>query len=266
MNHVQDQTGKLLSIPSLPGRIISMVPSQTELLFDLGLEQQVVGITKFCIHPAHWFRSKQRIGGTKQIHIDRIKSLQPDLVIANKEENVKEQIEEIETICPVYTSDIKTSEDAFQMFTDIGKLTGTEARSATLIQSIRESFSKLPASTAGSALYLIWRNPYMAAGNDTFISHMMQVAGFKNVVTIERYPQLDPEVIHQLKPSFIFLSSEPYPFQQKHIDEVRAICPTADVVLVNGEFFSWYGSRMLQAADYFAKLRESLFLKHDEAG
>src|ERR1700741_3198050 len=109
--HFIDQTGRKISIPQIPQRIISLVPSQTELLFDLGLDKEVVGITKFCVHPPEWFQTKTRVGGTKQLKIDLIKQLQPDLIIANKEENVKEQIEELEKHFPVWISDVNNLED-----------------------------------------------------------------------------------------------------------------------------------------------------------
>jgi ABC-type Fe3+-hydroxamate transport system substrate-binding protein len=264
MKQVQDQTGKLLFLPVPPKRIISLVPSQTELLSDLGLEQKVAGITKFCIHPLQWYRTKQRVGGTKQLDIDLVKSLQPDLVIANKEENVKEQVEAISSFCPVYTSDISTLEGAFHMIQDIGYITDTHERAETIVHSITEKCAKTSIRPIGKALYLIWRNPCMAAGSDTFISDMMRLAGFDNILEQVRYPQLDETTLNNLQPDFIFLSSEPYPFKENHVAELKRICPLSKVVLVNGEYFSWYGSRLLQAADYFAELRESLFLENNE--
>src|SRR3954454_13457271 len=132
-----DQLGReieLLRYP--PNKIISLVPSQTELLYDLGLDEEIIGITKFCVHPEHWFKNKERVGGTKNVNIENIQSLKPDLIFANKEENVKEQIEQLETIAPVWISDITTFEDALQMIKCIGEITNTTSKAETLITQI----------------------------------------------------------------------------------------------------------------------------------
>ena len=264
MYSVQDQTGNFVSLSSHPQRIVSLVPSQTELLYTLGLDRKVVGITRFCVHPHSWFTTRQRIGGTKQVNLVQLRALKPDLVLANKEENVKEQVEEIRTFCPVYTSNVRSLDDAMEMIQQIGYLTGADKPALQLIQAISNRFDQLPAGILGNALYLIWKNPYMAAGNDTFINHMMQRAGFRNALQEARYPQLNVERIRELNPGYILLSSEPYPFTTRHLDELGKLCPQSRLLLVNGEFFSWYGSRLLLAADYFAELRESLFLKNNE--
>ena len=115
MRSVTDQTGRSITIPDSPKRIISIVPSQTELLFDLGLSDEVIGITKFCVHPEEWFRKKTRVGGTKQLNMETIRSLQPDLIVANKEENEQVQVEDIAKEFPVWISDIKTLSDAKRM-------------------------------------------------------------------------------------------------------------------------------------------------------
>src|SRR5689334_18071707 len=119
-----DQIGRTISLNKTPRRIISLVPSQTELLYDLGLSDEVVGITKFCVHPEEWFRNKPRVGGTKQLNMDIIHHLQPDLVIANKEENVREQVEELASHYPVWVSDINNPDDAYWMMKELGSITG----------------------------------------------------------------------------------------------------------------------------------------------
>lgn len=257
---------------TLPSRIISLVPSQTELLFDLGLEEEVIGITKFCIHPAHWFKSKQRIGGTKQLNIPLIQSLQPDLVIANKEENIKEQVEAIEQFCPVYCSDISTLADSFVMIDQIGKLTNTSSKANWLIESIQTEFSTLAATAKPviKAAYLIWQNPYMTIGADTFINDMLNLAGFENVfATKNRYPEISIEELTAAGAEVILLSSEPFPFKEKQVMEMKTwwaekgLQPQPQIKIVDGEMFSWYGSRLLQSANYFRKLRESLFLNDE---
>ncbi len=261
MNKFHDQTGKLVLLNTLPRRIVSLVPSQTELFFYLGLHKEVIGITKFCIHPADWLQSKVKVGGTKQLKVDLIQSLQPDLVIANKEENVKEQVEAIEKFCPVWTSNISTISEAYQMMKCIGSITGKEEEANLLVEEIQKSF--LPASVTNKikAAYLIWRNPYMTVGGDTFINDIMQMAGFENAFGHQkRYPEVTINDLKETGCKVILLSSEPYPFQQKHITELQQQLPHAKIVLADGEMFSWYGSRMLNAASYFVKLKESLFL------
>jgi ABC-type Fe3+-hydroxamate transport system substrate-binding protein len=251
-----DQTGKTVFISAPPRRIISLVPSQTELLADLGLDEQVTGITKFCIHPEKWFRSKPRIGGTKSLNIGRIHQLQPDLIIANKEENVKEQVEELAGSFPVWVSDVNDLEDALSMIREIGSITWTTAAASKIIARIRHSFTGLPLyDSPRKAAYLIWKDPYMTVGHDTFIHSMLNVAGFENVFGDKtRYPVIDVTAIQQSGCEYLFLSSEPYPFKQKHIDELQIQLPGVKIMLVDGEMFSWYGSRLLYAAEYFGSL------------
>jgi ABC-type Fe3+-hydroxamate transport system substrate-binding protein len=248
------------SIPQrAPKRIVSLVPSQTELLYDLGLVEETVGITKFCIHPDAWFRSKTRIGGTKTVHIDRVRALQPDLIIANKEENVQEQVEALQAIAPVWVSDIHTLDDALHMITEIGAITDRSAQASAITQRIGLDFATLETMPPVSALYLIWRQPWMSIGHDTFIHDMMQRIGLDNVLgDLTRYPEVDADLIRQKKPALILLSSEPYPFKEQHIAELQQWLPDARVLLVDGEMFSWYGSRLLQAPAYFSRLLETI--------
>lgn len=249
-----DQMGRTVSIPANPQRIVSLVPSQTELLFDLGLGDRVVGITKFCIHPQQWYKTKARIGGTKNFNFEVIHQLNPDLIIGNKEENYIEGIDLLAKDYAVWMSDIYNLTDAFAMITAIGSLTQTEAKAQELVNVIKQGFEALNPPMPHRALYLIWRNPYMAAGRNTFIDAMLPYAGFTNIVEDERYPQLSPEAIQALAPQYILLSSEPYPFKDKHIAELQTLVPDAKIRLVDGELFSWYGSRLHYAPAYFAKL------------
>jgi len=243
--------------PSPPVRIISLVPSQTELLHYFGLDEETIAITKFCIHPAPWFQNKTRIGGTKAIDIEKIISLQPDLIIANKEENVKEQVESLAAHFPVWLTDVNNLEDAYQMIKDIGQLTFTSDRAKVLIDNIQNEFRELqtlpdPIPVA----YLIWKDPYMTVGGDTFIHDMIEKAGMKNVFgSKKRYPEI---TISQIKASgckMLLLSSEPYPFAAKHIAELSLQLPGIKIKLVDGEMFSWYGSRLLKAANYFRSFK-----------
>ena len=249
----------LLKTISAPQRIISVVPSQTELLYDLGLRDEVIGITKFCIHPNEWFRSKTRVGGTKNLHIDRIHALQPDLILANKEENTKAQIEELQHHYPVYVSDINDIPSALRMISDIGALVHKKNQAEEIISAIEHERKQTPIrENPLSTIYLIWQDPYMAAGNDTFINDMLREAGFKNCMLQARYPILSAIELQNMNPALILLSSEPFPFKQKHIDALSRLCPNAQIRLVDGELFSWYGSRMSQSFKYFSALHEDL--------
>jgi ABC-type Fe3+-hydroxamate transport system substrate-binding protein len=260
MPFFSDQLHRTIELKKPPQRIISLVPSQTELLYHLGLEEEVVGITKFCIHPESWFRGKQRIGGTKNINIEKIKTLQPDLIIANKEENVQEQIEELAILFPVWVSDVNTLEEAYDMIEGIGRVTTRSAEATQLITSIKTIFSQLQTpDTKLKTAYLIWKDPFMSIGGDTFIHDMLQQAGFSNIFeNHSRYPSITVEGLRTAGCQLLLLSSEPYPFKQKHIDELTSQLPYTKIMLVDGEMFSWYGSRLLKAPAYFHRLHQQI--------
>ena len=245
--------GNVLSLELPLRRIISLVPSQTELLYDLGLGEEVVGITKFCVHPPHWLKGKSIIGGTKKFHFDVIDQLRPDLIIGNKEENYQAGIELLQKKYPVWMSDIVTLDDALSMISSISEIAGKQGSGASLVKQINNLFKEIE-PIKSSVLYLIWKKPWMGAGKGTFIHSMLEIIGLKNVLQSERYPELSEDEIKELNPEIVLLSSEPYPFQQKHIDELKRIVPEARVMLVDGEMFSWYGSRLLMAPDYFRSL------------
>ncbi len=253
---IRDMMGRELQVPQIPQRIVSIVPSQTELLFDLGLEKEVVGITKFCVHPNEWHKHKTRIGGTKKLHIDKIIALQPDLVIANKEENTQAEIEQLAEQFPVWISDIKTIDDALRMIEEIGMLVGKEKNAVSIKNEIEKGFSGLIKETkALRVAYFIWRKPWMSAGADTFIHDMIKCIGWQNVYASHlRYPETSLQELSSLNPEIILLSSEPYPFSEKHIAEIQSELPEAKILLVDGEMFSWYGSRMKLAAEYLQEL------------
>ncbi|WP_394355077.1 ABC transporter substrate-binding protein [Aquiflexum lacus] len=221
-----------------------MVPSQTELLVDLGLKHSLVGVTKFCVHPKGLKKEKTIIGGTKSFHFDKIDSLKPDLIIGNKEENYKEGIDKLSEKYPVWMSDIYTLEDAFQMMLGIGQVTGTMKKAEVLVQKIRSGLDFVPKRKA-TAVYLIWYDPLMAAGKNTFIEEMLLRAGFVNMMAKDRYPEFSLAELKALAPEYLLLSSEPYPFKQKHLNEFASLMPQSKILLVDGEMFSWYGSRLL---------------------
>jgi ABC-type Fe3+-hydroxamate transport system substrate-binding protein len=257
---VTDQLKRRVEIPFPPQRIVSLVPSQTELLFDLGVGARVVGVTKFCIYPSEARQVATVIGGTKNFDFDKIAALQPDLIIGNKEENYQAGIEQLAAKYPVWLSDITDLPQALDMIRRVGFITGAKENAARMAAEIDKSFAALAApKPLLPAAYFIWRQPYMAAASGTFIDEMLRRAGFHNVFAhLGRYPEIAPEQLAAAAPARIFLSSEPYPFKEKHLAEFRAICPAATVQLVDGELFSWYGSRLRRSAAYFQQLRREL--------
>lgn len=260
MINVTDQLGNTVRLTHKPRRIVSTVPSQTELLYHLGLGNDIAGITTFCIHPAAAVRHQQKIGGTKQLDLELIKSLQPDLVIANKEENEQAQVMELMALYPTYVSNPVNLAGALEMINTIGVLTATHPQAAQLTATIQHRFEQLNSDTFSGlrVAYLIWRKPYMLAGKNTFIDDMLQRCGFTNAFNHERYPQVTAEMLVAAQPDVILLSSEPYPFKQKHVDELQQILPDAMIKLVDGELFSWYGSRLLHSPGYFIGLINSI--------
>ncbi|MEM1134619.1 MAG: helical backbone metal receptor [Bacteroidota bacterium] len=262
MPFYRDQLGRPVNIHSNKAiKIVSLVPSQTELLYYLGLEKEVIGITKFCVRPQIWVKEKTIVGGTKNIKIDKIEALQPNLIIANKEENDKKQIEALSQKYPVWISDIQTLTDAFEMIREISMLVQVAEKGENLIATIQSQFETLAATVKNKCLhspraaYFIWRDPMIVVGKDTFIADMIQKAGFQNVFEDNiRYPRINEESLRKADPEIILLSSEPFPFKEKHIQEFQAICPNAKIKLVDGEMFSWYGSRLLHTAPYLRTL------------
>lgn len=253
-----DQMGRKVFCPVIPLRIISLVPSITELLFDLGLSDRIAGRTKFCILPHPDVKSIPVIGGTKQIHFDIIDSIQPDLIIGSKEENTKTDIEKLEKSYPIWMSDVNRWEEMTEMITEIGKITAKEDESRQINAGFEQLYMEWREYFANKRLnvaYMIWRNPYMVVGSDTFIHNFLEFLGIKNAFGhFRRYPEINTGTKLPEKPGHVFLSSEPYPFDEKHFDEIQTLFPGARVIMVDGMFFSWYGSRLLHMKKYLYEL------------
>ncbi|WP_340105130.1 helical backbone metal receptor [Rhodohalobacter sp. 8-1] len=242
-----------------PKSIVCLVPSLTELLFDLGLGDRLAGRTRFCIHPEGKVENVPIVGGTKNPRLDKIFEIKPELVIANHEENQKEDIEELAGSLDVMVTDIKTIEDALLTIYDIGKRCGVAAEADALIKKIRTEMNNVPAEPQQSAAYFIWREPWMTIGHDTYIHSVLTHWNLENVYGEQtRYPKTSLIELAKKNPELILLSSEPYPFKEKHRDEVEAACPDSRVLMVNGEWFSWYGSRMLIAFRRLNSFRKAI--------
>ncbi|MCH2224417.1 MAG: helical backbone metal receptor [Crocinitomicaceae bacterium] len=255
-----DQMNHKIRLESVPRRIVSLVPSQTQLLHYLGLEDEVVGITKFCIEPNIWFREKARVGGTKNVNLEKIKALSPDLIIGNKEENDRDNIEKMRSIAPIWMSDIVDLSDALGMMRKIGHLVDRSDKAEQLVSEVSKRFSELRTFVESSeirgksVLYFIWSSPNMIAGKNTFVDDMLSACGLVNLTNLERYPK----AVQGEQPDFVFLSSEPFPFSEKHIDDFHKVYPKSKIVLVDGEMFSWYGSKLKEAPAYFKSLLVSM--------
>ncbi len=253
---IKDQLNRTLYFSKTPSRIVSLVPSQTELIVDLGLREYLVGLTKFCVHPKDLRKQIKVVGGTKEVHYDTIKELCPDIIICNKEENTHKMVMELEKIAPVYVSDIKTIDDSIQMVLAIGKIFSVEKKAEEISKNINQELATFLEFIKDipwkNVIYLIWKNPYMAVGKQTFIDEMLQLNHFKNSLEKEsRYPEITMKDLK--KTEIVFLSSEPFPFKEKDVLELQKMLGL-DVRIVDGEFFSWYGSRLQSAFKYFKTL------------
>ncbi|MBL7900706.1 MAG: ABC transporter substrate-binding protein [Bacteroidia bacterium] len=256
-----DQLGNQIQLNTIPKRIVSLVPSQSEFLWDLGLQKELIGITKFCIHPEKMFKQVTRVGGTKNPDPDKIRALQPDLIIGNKEENEKSIIEQLSREFPVWMSDVNTPGQALDMMSSLSSLTGRESQGNSIIEASGLSLTKSKEMFRGqSVAYFIWNAPYHFAGSETFIHSVLTHIGLKNVFSNQaRYPELSLEKLADLRPDYCFLSSEPFPFREEHLLQIQKALPDTRVVLVDGEAFSWYGSRLIYLHDYLTQLKTELY-------
>lgn len=242
-----------------PPTIVSLVPSLTELLFDLGLEEQLKGRTRFCIHPEGKVENIPIIGGTKNPRLDKIKEISPDVIIANKEENRLEDVTELETFAEILLTDIGSIEDALLTIYDIGKKFNVEKKAESLIVDIRTQLNEVPDEPVQSAAYFIWRDPWMTVGRDTYIHSVLKTWNLENVYKDHiRYPKTSLDELRKKNPDLILLSSEPYPFKEKHLEEIEDVFPLIRVLLINGEWFSWYGSRMLPSFKKLNAFRKAI--------
>lgn len=257
LDHLQRE----VRVPDKPKRIISLCPSQTSTLAELGLLPRLVGRTQFCIHPQPGISAIPIVGGTKQLKHGLIESLSPDLVIAEKEENTPEMVAWLAERYPVYVTDVRDLPSALKMVQDLGEICGTQREAERLLGEIEGSLVQLPKmSQALRTLYFIWRKPWMVAGHDTYIHHLLEHLGLQNLAALSegRYPLLETTALEALEPELVLLSSEPFPFSEKHRKEVEALFPMAKVLLVDGEMFSWYGERMRALPEYWGQLRDRI--------
>ncbi|MHC0036919.1 ABC transporter substrate-binding protein [Pseudoneobacillus sp. C159] len=252
---VIDHLGRTVEFPFPPSRIISLAPGMTDTLYSLQLANEIVGRTRYCTHPKDKVQQAEAIGGTKQIHLDKIRALRPDLILAEKEENTKEMVEVLEKEFPVYVAEVQSVQDAYKMISDLGELTNRQTESKRLLADIQAAFQSLPKAHGKKVAYVIWKKPYMVVGSNTYIHSLLEMLGFENAFSSfeGRYPTVTEVDIKKAKLDYLFLATEPFPFKDEHVVEFSDMMPDVKTMILDGEMF-WYGPRMMEAVGYFKSI------------
>jgi ABC-type Fe3+-hydroxamate transport system substrate-binding protein len=253
-----------------PCRIVSLVPSLTETLFDLGLDSEVVGVTRFCTEPAAQLTGKLRVGGTKNPDREKLARLAPDLLLVNTEENRREDIAWLRERFPVLQYFPRTVQDAADMVLDLGRAIGRPQEGEALKLLIEAEAVRVEAELFGErrlrVFYPIWKDPWMTINGDTYVHDMLRACGADNVFsgTAQRYPEIQLERLPDARPDLVLLPSEPYAFSEQHRNRLvhhPSVCgrPT---LLVDGKAFSWHGSRTARGLravhEILKKVRQSV--------
>jgi len=247
-------------------RIVSLVPSITELLCDLGLAAALVGRTGFCIHPRETLRAVPKVGGTKDVDLEKVRALAPTHVILNVDENRQEAAQALRDFVPalIVTHPLAPL-DNLALYRLIGGIFRREREADELCRRFESAYAILQAAAdafpSERVLYLIWKDPWMTVSRDTYVSRMLALVKWETLPlnAADRYPEVALEDRALAGASTVLLSSEPYPFREAHLAQVRARLPLAEkVALIDGEMTAWYGSRAIAALAYLARFRESL--------
>jgi len=220
-----------------------------------------VGITKFCVHPTHLRKRKTIVGGTKKVSFEKIKQLQPDIILCNKEENTKEIVDTLAKEFQVHVTNVETMSDALEMIEQYGVIFNKEKQATAMCATIKTELKKfkkeIEIASTKKVAYCIWKDPWMVVGGGTFIDHMLALNNFDNSYKKkERYPMVSLDDLKDASLDYILLSSEPFPFTQKHKKELEESLSNVKIKLVDGEYFSWYGSRLLKTFSYFIRLNK----------
>lgn len=250
-------------------RIVSLVPSLTELLFDLGLGDRVVGRTGFCVHPREALRTVPKVGGTKDVRLERVRELAPTHVLVNMDENRRETVDELAAFVPhIVVTHPNTPQDNLDLFALLGGLFAAEGAAVRLADDLRGALAEAAALRASvadeSVLYLIWRDPWMTVARDTYIAATLAAVGWHTQPAVHggetgaaRYPAFSWDAPWLAGVDRVLLSTEPYRFRESHVDEVARLAGRP-ALLVDGEMVSWYGSRAAQGVRYLCALRRQL--------
>lgn len=260
----------MLEFPEIeepPRRIVSLVPSITEWLFAIGAGNSVVGVTEYCIHPAEGVRGRVRIGGTKNPRIDEIVALEPDLVIANREENRKRDVERLRErglrVLVGYPRSVRGALDELEAIARITRCESAARRLTDAVREIRDRLSKRRLHARPRVAALVWKKPYITVNGDTFAHDMIVQSGGANPFADrpDRYPRIHESDLTAASPDVILLPTEPYAFGERDRAELLSLdCPAARrgcIHVVEGELLTWYGPRMARALETFSQLFEN---------
>jgi ABC-type Fe3+-hydroxamate transport system substrate-binding protein len=277
-SRVADAIGRVHALARADARIVSLVPSVTELLFELGVGDRVVGRTGFCIHPKDNIKTVPKVGGTKSVDIDAIRGLAPTHLIVNVDENEKTTVDQLASFVPnlIVTHPLGPL-DNMALYRLLGAIFGRERKAAELCEAFQKAYSDAVGACADlpreRVLYLIWKSPWMTVSRDTYISRTLAAVGWDTleIESKDRYPKIEltPGLLSRV--DRVLLSSEPYAFRERHLDEIRQLLTATDtdfvptpieetdssvtVSLINGEMTSWYGSRAIEGMKYLSRLR-----------
>lgn len=251
-------------------KIVSLVPSLTKTICDLGLRDQIAGITNFCVDPPDLYRQVQRVGGTKDPNLALLTQIAPTHVLANEEENRAVDLDYIKSRFNTLVTFPKSPQDVPQLLSSMGKFLGKACEAQRLAKRVQESMDTAKVNCTLSQnlgrrfIYLIWRDPWMAAGRDTYISRFLELLGFHNVVDLPgRYPIVDHKILSSEMVDVVFLSSEPWPFRRRDADFLRKdlghMC--AKLRWIDGKALSWYGTTTLEALEVIKREQESDLIK-----
>ncbi|MBF6558730.1 MAG: ABC transporter substrate-binding protein [Candidatus Binataceae bacterium] len=261
-----DDLGVPLELQEPPRRIVSLVPSWTETLFAFGCGSEIAGVTRFCIEPAAAVASVVKIGGTKNPDVPAILALRPDLVIANAEENRREDIERIRAGgVAVFTTYPRSIAAAVEAILKLGAVVGRPAEAGAMAREIVRSVSEIETGLGAwnklrfRVFCPIWKNPWMVFNGDTYAHDVLRMAGFNNIYAPagERYPRTTLAAALELRPDYVLLPNEPYEFGAKDVDELKPLLPPAlsrRVVLIDGRDLHWYGVHMVDGLKSLAAL------------
>ena len=262
---VRDVRGQRLSLARIPRRIVSLVPSLTETVCALGRAERLVGVTRYCTDPPEAVKPLPKVGGTKNPDCQRIIALEPDIVLANAEENRREDVECLERAgLPVLVTFPKSVRDAAHLIAQLGRLLATQRQARLVSVRIERNQRRAAAAVRGTRWRVfcpIWRNPWMGFNRDTYAHDVLWQAGGANICAdrADRYPSVDLAEIAAAEPEVILLPSEPYRFEEKHLASLRPLHESpawrcGRVFFVDGQALSWYGPRTAPALPYFQEL------------
>ena len=257
-----DDLGKTIFINKIPKRIVSLCPSITETLCELGLSDKIIACTDYCIHPIDKVKNINKIGGPKNFSEEKILKLSPDIIFAVKEENDANKIINISKKITTYVFDINSIKEGIELIKALGNIFEIQNIANVFIEKILEGYKNLPKVNSNiQCLYLVWKNPYIAVGSGSFIDSVLNKLNLRNCLrnSEKKYPKIN---LNNFENNFdlIILPSEPYRFSNKDIEELENVFPEKVIIKVDGEMFSWYGTHQLKSISYFDKFVEKLNL------